>query len=320
MNEELPPSEMPDELLEMLERYSDLMEAGLYSEADEASSELMEYVAAEAEQTLPFDRDMQEGLQAHLLAEAGEWRQAERIYKERLTRARKEGNSIAIHSACKSLVEHHSQLGELDLAAMYMAEVIHTARQQGAMAETMLWSLLPVDANLACQQGRFESAVASLDEALSYLPEDRVADHTRASILIDRAYAKLKLRDFAGAEADHREAWERLGHFACMETAPGIQSTFAEWWFVEAALWEHERDFEQADHAWEQALAYRRRTVELWDEGSPHMLLPLAAKLFSYGQYLRRRGERRAAAECFEESDRIRTTFRLAPLSRETDG
>jgi tetratricopeptide (TPR) repeat protein len=321
MPDEQLPGEEPDELVERFERYADRINQGSFAEAEAISWDMVSHIVERAADSYEFDPDLEESVLAASLEQAGEWKQARQIYERRLSRANRE-DAIAMGRAYKDLAFHYAQVHELDLAARFYASSV-TAIRKAEFADTILPHWLPYEADIAIRQGRYRDALSGLDEALALLSAERLSDLSRGNILTGRARCHLGLANIESAVADLTAAWKCLEPWGAAETLPGVQSSLAEWWQVQAALCEQHANFVSAAEAWGRTVALRRRVVELMDlmgERSHYSLLALADGLTSFGDYLTRHSETSRAAQCYAESDQIRASYHLAPLDRETMG
>jgi hypothetical protein len=121
----------------------------------------------------------------------------------------------------------------------------------------------------------------------------------------------------ASARKDHRDAWQLLSRQAVMASMPGIQIALGDWWQLEAQLSESTRPGEYSLPAWDRALGYYRRAVELWSGDSIDSLEQLANCSRQYASALRACGKAQLAKIHLAESDAIRAKIAGRPANQE---
>jgi tetratricopeptide (TPR) repeat protein len=300
-----------DAAMKPLLQVQEFIDQGRYSEADECFEQFAEHVAQRIEE-FAKDPGFQEELLLSQLETQGRWPEVKQIYQARVAQ-NLGGPPFPLARAYYGLAKCCALLGDLKGAADQCAAATRLAREDDF--PSLLALHLHHEGQIALERSQYEHAFNCFNEALENLEDKKSHDHIRAQCLIGRAKSWLQRNNPASAEADHREAWEYLAPMSAMEGACGVQAAFAEWWEVEARLWEESEERELFQHSWETAIQHRRQAIDAYGDPTFYLLNSLARTLFNAGQATKHFGDPKQAEFLLAESQALRRQVGLPPFT-----
>jgi tetratricopeptide (TPR) repeat protein len=289
--------------------YDGAVKEDRFAEAEAASNELMSLVLEQAINNPHPNPYLRLDIEAAEREATADWAGAESAYREQLSRAIAEHDTIRQSMAWRSLAKLNALLGNKPEALA----CDHNALGVECELDTELWRAMRLAsvAQLELNVGHISESLLRIDEALNLVPNEKQCELMRAMLTTTRADALLAAGNLQCAIQTLESCVEPIAKQCVMRSAAGVQSAGAYWWEVKARCASAENEAESALEAWSNAIAFRRHVAGLW-ETCPYAWAALARSLTGHACAARSCDEWLMADELDCESREIRQRIDLA--------
>lgn len=255
---------IPPQFVKLCEDHTAALQNGDLGLATAISREIMEFAAEEAQRLQSIDSPERREMELLATAEdaeaAGNWDAARQIYQGCLDEAVENGGLQAMSHL--RLAKLHRRAGNLTAAYAAASNALLAAKQVDV--SSLIAMAAATFAPIACRLNQHAEAIASVDEALASLGDDRMFDILHGKLLVERADANLTAKDTTRAAADLDAARCALAAYWNQPAQPGIEWTKGRWWQVEAKRRFAEGSWENACQAWNESIECMQRALAQW--------------------------------------------------------
>ena len=163
---------------------------------------------------------------------AGEWPEAEEIYKQILTLTRAQNNPMALYKAYDDLSALYSLLGRDELALENAQAAIESAHLEGID----ILSGMALERLTRCwlQLVNVAQALQTANERVQLLSAENGDSLSLARALVSRARCYVESNHIAEAQQDLDTSLPLLTKFSRARLFAGVQSGLANWWATTA--------------------------------------------------------------------------------------
>lgn len=289
-----------DELDSVLRRYHEAIHDGGKGDAEIAFHELAALLNERQQSGAAAQPDSFED--AALREEAGDWNDAERIYRALLR------PTIAIpalecrvHSCLSTMCLFLHREGE----ALHHAEAALLAAGRASLATGHLAMLLLHKAQILIKMRRTEEAHLVIDQLFCAVGEQSLYEQSRSRATVLRAECYLhhgRLSDAKGALASVFSVLDRMSR---TPFAAGALLDLAEWWSVTAKLRAMGEGEDASLPAWHQTVETLRAMLSMPHAHGVYNELTLAERLSAYGAALMACGHGDSAQDAIAQAQAI---------------
>lgn len=240
---------------------------------------------------------------------AGNWAEAERIYREAIRLAQETGKpsnlsrSFTKLSGLLLLLGRDSEAFEATKLGLEYAEKDNTFVRA---------TTLPDVVSQAIRHGDLDLAKAGLEEMRELIPD--LNDLRYANYLLHLAEWRLALDDLVGLE-EQLETVRRIAEpQSRIPGLAGFHTAMARYWTFRSQLFKRGGNLRDAGAASWEAIQFRRSISQMPQLNGPYKFNGLALALRGYARLCREAGHEDAAKEAKSDSDEVRRLIHLPPL------